>query len=70
MRTPASRQLNLVFPEDMTEAETVTELRSRLPITTVNDLYAALITYKNAVVRELHDQGYRYVNPHEERPNE
>lgn len=60
MFDPTSIQLNIHFPDDLTESEVVTELRARLPITTTNDLYAALITYKNAVVRELHNQGYRH----------
>lgn len=62
MFDPASRQLNIHFPDDMTESEIITELRARLPITTTNDLYAALITYKNAVVRELHNQGFRHTD--------
>lgn len=63
MNDPYARQLNLHFPDDLTESEVVTELRARLPITTTNDLYAALFTYKNSVVRELHNQGYRHYGP-------
>lgn len=70
MFDPATRQLNFHFPDDMTESEVVTELRANLPITTTNDLYAALITYKNAVVRDLHNQGFRHVGTQHECQNQ
>lgn len=47
-----SQQLNLVFPDDMTEQEVISELTRRLPIETLNDLYSAMYTYKNAIIRD------------------
>ena len=70
MIKPVSKQLNLHFPVDMTESEAVAELRTRLPITTTNDLYAALITYKNAVVHDLYNQGFRHVGLQHEYQNQ
>ena len=62
MQTLESKQLNLVFPEDMTESEVTSQLVTRLPIETTNDLYAALITFKNSILTDLHKQGLRLIS--------